>query len=53
LVLVLVGVQDVGPVRVQEVGDGGDQPLTVGAVDQQDGGIFVFPDFRTSTQFSR
>src|SRR5262249_44805602 len=36
-VLVLVGVQDVAVVPVEELADGGDDPLAVGAVDQQDG----------------
>ena len=38
-VLVLVGVQDVGVVAVEELADGGDDPLAVGAVDEQDGGV--------------
>ena len=38
-VLVLVVVEDVGVVAVQELADGGDQALSVGAVDQQDGSI--------------
>ena len=38
-VLVLVGVQDVGIVPVQEFADGGNDPLAVGTVDQQDGGV--------------
>ncbi len=38
-VLMLVGVQDVGIVQQQKVGDGGDQTLLVGAGNQQDGGM--------------
>ena len=38
-VLMLVRVQDVGVVPVQELGDGRDNPLAVGAVDQQDAGL--------------
>src|SRR5205807_7225022 len=38
-VLMLVGVQDVGVVPVQELGDGSDDSLAVGAVDQQDAGL--------------
>jgi hypothetical protein len=38
-VLVLVRVQDVGVVSIQELGDGGDNPFAVGAVDQQDAGL--------------
>ena len=37
-VLVLVGVEDVGVVPEQEVGDGGGDALAVGAVDEQDAG---------------
>ena len=36
---VLVGMQDVAVVPVDEVGDGGDFALAVGAGDEQDGGI--------------
>jgi hypothetical protein len=38
-VLVLVGVQDVGVVPEQEVGDGGDQAFFVRAGDQEYGGV--------------
>ena len=41
LVLMLVGVQDVGVVGHQEVGDGGDQTLFVRAAHQQGGGLAV------------
>ncbi|MOA41762.1 hypothetical protein D3C78_1637580 [compost metagenome] len=40
-VLVLVGVQDVGVVGQQEIGDGRHQPLAVGAADQQGGRVLV------------
>jgi hypothetical protein len=39
IVLMLIGMQDVGVMGVQEIGDGGDQPFLVGAGDQQNGGI--------------
>jgi hypothetical protein len=38
-VLVLVGMQDVGVVPVEKIGDGGDQTLAVGAGDEEDGGV--------------
>jgi len=44
LVLVLVRVQDVGAVRVEKIGDGRDQPLAVGTIDQQRGCVSVFFD---------
>jgi hypothetical protein len=39
LVLVLVGMEDVGVVAIEEVGHGGDDALAVGAVDQEDAGL--------------
>ena len=39
VVLVLVGVKDVGSMRVKEVGDSGHYPPAIGAVNQQDGGV--------------
>ncbi len=39
-VLMLVSVQDVGVVAVKEVTDGGDDSLAVGAVDQEDAGLW-------------
>ena len=38
-ILMLVGMQDIGVVRQQKIGDGGDQPSLVGAGNQQDGGM--------------
>ena len=42
LILVLIGVQDVRAVRIQKVGNCGDQALAVGAIDQENGGVSVF-----------
>ena len=39
LVLMLIGVKDVGVVGIKKVGDGGDQALLIGAGHQQTGGI--------------
>jgi len=50
-VLVLVGVQDVGVVPEQEVGDGCDQPLLVGAGQQQNGGVAHGGSRRSGTGF--
>lgn len=36
----LISVKDVAIVPVQKVGDGGDQPLLVGATNEQDSGTF-------------
>jgi hypothetical protein len=38
-VLVLVGVQDIGVVLVEKIGNGGHQTFLVGATDEQDGGV--------------
>ena len=37
----LVGVQDVGVVAEEEIGDARDQAFAVGAGNQQDGGVFI------------
>lgn len=37
---VLIGVEDVGSVLVKERGDAGDETFLVGAVDEEDGGVF-------------
>jgi hypothetical protein len=39
VVLMLVGVNDVGAVLVQDAGDGGDETFAVGTGDEQNGGI--------------
>ena len=40
MVLVLVGVENVGAVLVEQRGDAGHQALPVRAVDEQNGGVF-------------
>ena len=44
MVPMLVGVDDVGAVLVQQAGDGGHQTFAVGAIDQEDGGVFHFTE---------
>jgi hypothetical protein len=39
VIQVLIGVDDVGAEAVEEAGDGGDQALAVGTVDEQDGRV--------------
>jgi hypothetical protein len=36
---VLIGVEDIGAVFVEEIGDGGNKSSTVGGVEQQDGSL--------------
>ena len=40
MVDVLIGVQDIGASFVEQRGDAGHQAAAVGAIDQQNGGIF-------------
>jgi len=42
VVLVLIGMQNVGAVGVKEIGDGGDQSFAIGAIDEQNGGVSCF-----------
>ncbi len=39
VVLMLVGVQDIGVMLEQEIGDGRDNSFAVGAIDEQDSGL--------------
>ena len=50
VVLVLVGVQNVGAVFVQQAGDAGHQTLAVRAVDEQNGCVFHAPSSLTSSR---
>jgi hypothetical protein len=38
--LVLVGMQDIGVVPIKKIGDGSNQPLTIGAIDKQGSSVF-------------
>lgn len=39
IILMLVGMQDIGAVGVEKLGYGGDQSFAVGAIDEQDGSV--------------
>ena len=41
MAMLLVGVQDIGVVTEEEIGDARDQAFAVGAGNQQDGGVFI------------
>jgi len=42
VILVLIGVQDIGAMRIEEVGNGGHQAFPVGTINQQNGSVSWF-----------